>query len=87
MATRSRAVRASPPLAPERLQLVLELGRRVTSLLDLQRLLPEACRLIAESFGYDLVGLNLLDPLDEQPQLVGRDGTFRHVPESPVFDV
>jgi signal transduction histidine kinase len=66
MATRSRAVRASPPLAPERLQLVLELGRRVTSLLDLQRLLPEACRLIAESFGYDLVGLNLLDPLDEQ---------------------
>jgi two-component system, NarL family, sensor kinase len=56
----------SPPLAPERLQLVLELGRRVTSLLDLQRLLPEACRLIAEAFAYDLVGINLLDPLDDQ---------------------
>src|SRR5918911_5382627 len=54
------------PLAPERLQLVLELGRRVTSLLDLQTLLPEACRLIAEAFGYDLVGINLLDPLDDQ---------------------
>src|SRR4051794_3214846 len=25
--------------------------------------------------------------LDEQPQLIGRDGTFRHVRESPVFDV
>jgi two-component system, NarL family, sensor kinase len=58
--------RPSPPLAPERLQLVLELGRRVTSLLDLQTLLPEACRLIAEAFGYDLVGINLLDPLDAQ---------------------
>jgi len=66
MAARSRALRSSPPVAPERLQLVLELGRRVTSLLDLQTLLPEACRLIAEAFGYDLVGLNLLDPLDEQ---------------------
>src|SRR5918911_1935668 len=54
------------PLAPERLQLVLELGRRVTSHLDLQTLLREACRLIAEAFGYDLVGINLLDPLDDQ---------------------
>src|SRR5919199_2504644 len=58
--------RHSAPLAPERLQLVLELGRRVTSLLDLNTLLPEACRLIADAFGYDLVGINLLDPLDDQ---------------------
>ena len=36
----------------ERLRLVLRLGRRVTSILDLEVLLPEACRLIAE--GYDL---------------------------------
>jgi hypothetical protein len=28
--------------------------------------LPEACRLIAEAFSYDLVGINLLDPLDDQ---------------------
>jgi hypothetical protein len=28
--------------------------------------LPEACRLIAEAFSYDLVGVNLLDPLDDQ---------------------
>ena len=57
---------AHSALAPERLQLVLELGRRVTSLLDLQTLLPEACRLIADAFGYDMVGINLLDPLDNQ---------------------
>jgi signal transduction histidine kinase len=43
---------------------VLTLGQRVTSMLDLEVLLPEACRLIAEAFGYDLVGINLVDPLD-----------------------
>ena len=53
-------------LAPERLQLVLELGRRITSMLDLQMLLPEACRLIADASGYDMVGINLIDPLNEQ---------------------
>ncbi|MBV9545567.1 MAG: hypothetical protein JOY61_14445, partial [Chloroflexi bacterium] len=47
----------------ERLQLVLDLGQRVTSMLDIDVLLPEACRLIAETFDYDLVGINLLDPL------------------------
>jgi len=66
MAASRTAVRRSTPLAPERLQLVLELGRRVTSHLHLQTLLPEACRLIAEAFAYDLVGINLLDPLDNQ---------------------
>ena len=54
------------PLAPERLQLVLELGRRITAHLDLQRLMPEACHMIADAFGYDVVGINLLDPLDDQ---------------------
>jgi signal transduction histidine kinase len=49
----------------DRLQLVLELGRRVTSILDLDALLPEACRLIARTFDYDMVGISLLDPLDE----------------------
>jgi signal transduction histidine kinase len=48
------------------MELVLQLGQRVTALLDLERLLPEACRLIAEAFGYDLVGLNLVDPLDPE---------------------
>jgi len=46
------------------LRLVLELGQRVTSILDLDMLLPEACRLIAEAFNYDMVGISLLDPLD-----------------------
>jgi signal transduction histidine kinase len=50
----------------DRLKLVLELGRRVTSILDLDALLPEACRLIAQTFHYDLVGVSLFDPLDEQ---------------------
>jgi signal transduction histidine kinase len=48
------------------MELVLQLGQRVTALLDLERLLPEACRLIAEAFGYDLVGINLVDPLDPE---------------------
>jgi GAF domain-containing protein len=67
MVTRKGRMGASAPLAPERLQLVLEVGQRVTSMLDLQTLLPEACRLIADAFRYDLVGINLLDPLDDQP--------------------
>lgn len=46
------------------MRVVLSLGQRVTSLLELEVLLPEACRLIAEAFGYDLVGINLIDPLD-----------------------
>lgn len=46
------------------MELVLRLGQRVTAMLDLEVLLPEACRLIAEAFAYDLVGINLLDPLD-----------------------
>jgi len=52
------------PASADRLQLVLELGQRVTSILDLDTLLPEACRLIADTFHYDLVGISLLDPLD-----------------------
>jgi signal transduction histidine kinase len=51
-------------LEAERLRLVLELGQRVTSILDLDTLLPEACRLLAEAFRYDMVGISLLDPLD-----------------------
>jgi signal transduction histidine kinase len=50
----------------QRLRVVLTLGQRVTSMLELEVLLPEACRLIAEAFGYDIVGINLLDPLDPQ---------------------
>ena len=48
------------------MELVLQLGQRVTALLDLERLLPEACHLIADAFGYDLVGINLVDPLDPE---------------------
>ncbi len=35
-------------------------------MLDVETLLPEACRLIADAFGYDTVGINLLDPLHER---------------------
>src|SRR5918912_1077014 len=67
----SAAARSAPtpfgvPDAGRRMELVLQLGQRVTALLDLERLLPEACRLIAEAFGYDLVGINLVDPLDPE---------------------
>ena len=34
-------------------------------MLELEVLLPEACRLIAEAFDFDLVGISLLDPLDD----------------------
>jgi signal transduction histidine kinase len=34
-------------------------------MLDLDQLLPEACHLIAETFGYDVVGINLRDPLND----------------------
>jgi len=51
-------------LEAERLRLVLQLGQHVTSILDLDTLLPEACRLIAEAFEYDMVGISLFDPLD-----------------------
>lgn len=57
---------ADQPLVVERLQVVLALGRRVTSMLDIDQLLPEACRLIAEKFDYDVVGINLRDPLNEE---------------------
>jgi two-component system, NarL family, sensor kinase len=56
------------------MELVLQLGQRVTALLDLERLLPEACRLIAAAFGYDLVGINLVDPLD--PELLYQAATY-----------
>jgi two-component system, NarL family, sensor kinase len=53
------------PSEAQRLRVVLTLGQRVTSLLEMEVLLPEACRLIAEAFKYDLVGISLLDPVDE----------------------
>ncbi len=61
-----RTAAASPTLAAERLQLVLRLGQRISSMLDVETLLPEACHLIAEAFGYDTVGINLRDPLHER---------------------
>jgi len=44
-----------------RLRTVLELGRKVTSILDLDRLLIETVRLIKTSFDYDLVSVCLRD--------------------------
>src|SRR5262249_43573145 len=50
--------------ADERLRLALELGQRITAITDQDRLQLMACRLIAEAFGYDIVALSLVDPLD-----------------------
>src|SRR5690349_12341673 len=44
-----------------RLRTVLEVGRKVTSILDLDRLLIETVRLIKDSFYYDLVSVHLID--------------------------
>jgi signal transduction histidine kinase len=47
-----------------RLHAVVEVGRKVTSILDLDRLLSESVRLIRETFGYDLVTIYLRDQHD-----------------------
>lgn len=48
----------------ERLRVVLDLGRHVSALHQPDEQLPGACRLIADAFGYDVVGINLVDPTD-----------------------
>ncbi|MEA2638890.1 MAG: hypothetical protein QOF51_284 [Chloroflexota bacterium] len=58
--------KAGSMLTAERLRVVIELGRQVGSIRSLDELLAEACRLIAEAFGYDIVGVSLVDPLDER---------------------
>ena len=55
-------VGADARIAAQRLGVVLDLGRHVSALHDPEELLPEACRLIAEAFGYDTVGISLIDP-------------------------
>ena len=47
-----------------RLHAVLEVGRKVTSILDLDRLLSESVRLIRETFDYHLVTIYLRDQHD-----------------------
>ena len=47
-----------------RLRAVLAVGRKVTSILDLDRLLAESARLIQQVFGYELVTLFLRDQHD-----------------------
>lgn len=49
-----------------RLRTVLEVGRKVTSILDLDRLLIETVRLIKDSFDYDLVSVHLIDQHDRE---------------------
>ena len=48
-----------------RLQAVLEVGRNVTSILDLDRLLAESVRLIRQTFNYELVTIYLRDLHDQ----------------------
>ncbi|HEX2914253.1 MAG TPA: GAF domain-containing protein [Chloroflexia bacterium] len=48
-----------------RLRTVLEVGRKVTSILDLDRLLTESVRLIQQTFGYELVTIFLRDQHDQ----------------------
>lgn len=49
-----------------RLRTVLEVGRKVTSILDLDRLLIETVKLMKDAFGYDLVSVSLSDPHDSE---------------------
>ena len=49
-----------------RLRTVLEVGRKVTSILDLDRLLIETVKLIKDTFGYDLVSVCLSEQQDSE---------------------
>lgn len=80
-----------------RLRAVLRLGRKITSILDLDRLLVESVRLIRETFDYDIVAIYLRDPhdpeyyfnshssnWDEHFSEVGRNRQRRHVTQGMV---
>ncbi len=62
LGTRSESFKATKESA--RLQAVLEVGRKVTSILDLDRLLAESVRLIQQTFNYELVTIFLRDQHD-----------------------
>jgi two-component system NtrC family sensor kinase len=47
-----------------RLQTVTEVGRKITTILEIERVLAETVSLISESFGYSHVAVLLLDPQD-----------------------
>jgi signal transduction histidine kinase len=54
----------SPVRNDARLRAVLNVGRKITSILDLDHLLVEAVRLLRETFSYDVVAIYLRDPHD-----------------------
>ena len=68
--------------APAILALLNELGRKASSVLNPQELLPSICRQIRNAFGYDLARIEMLDPGREElvveaeagygPELMGR---------------
>ncbi|MDB5082384.1 MAG: hypothetical protein JWP00_4308 [Chloroflexi bacterium] len=49
-----------------RLRAVLEVGRKVTCILDLDRLLAESVRLIQQTFDFEMVSIFLRDPHDSE---------------------
>ena len=61
--TRSEAAKALKEAA--RLRAVLEVGRKVTSILDLDHLLAESVRLIQETFDYELATIFVRDQHDD----------------------
>lgn len=80
-----------------RLRAVLRLGRKITSILDLDRLLVESVRLIRETFDYDIVAIYLRDPHEQEYYFtshssnweehyseVGRNRQRRHVTQGMV---
>ena len=59
-----------------------ELGRKASSVLNPQELLPSICRQVRNAFGYDLARIEMMDPGGEElvveaeagygPELMGR---------------
>jgi GAF domain-containing protein len=62
----------------EQFRVISEVGRRITSILDVEQLLQEIVRLIKETFGYYLVTIGLI----EGDQLVFKAGVKTRWPES-----
>jgi PAS domain S-box-containing protein len=75
---RRRARRALRQRAAH-LALLSDVGKKIAAMLDLDTVLEDAVRLVQEGFGYDHVGLFILDQDHDQLVMRARAGNFAHL--------
>jgi len=63
----------------DQLALINDIGGKIAAVLDLERVLERAARLVQDKFGYHHVALFTLDPEDETLQMRTRAGDFAHL--------